>query len=303
MHSSKAPSAPLLPNSKRTLTPKKKKKKKKIHPEFPKSDYLGGYRPLREDFEVEWGSSCEDDIASLQFDSDESSDEYEMKLSLLELYNMRLEKRRQIKRFVVDHQLHNFKYQAKANNVRSKLHREIHHKMKKYLQIMSNAEYEEFVIGLVTQDLLEKRILELQEHRRNGITTFDEANNTIKCSNVTPKDSPVSQNVRTKPCGQPLSVNFSPTFEIEVRPASPVCDPFSGSFMPMDSNPCLQSNIWSVNDSNNGIDNNISFLLNNDQNHFFIEEEDEEEEEENFFCREEQLSDFIFDNPLTVVFW
>jgi hypothetical protein len=48
---------------------------------------------------VEWDMSCEEAIAELEFESDDSAEEYEMKLSLLEIYNSRLEKRRQIKKY------------------------------------------------------------------------------------------------------------------------------------------------------------------------------------------------------------
>jgi hypothetical protein len=50
---------------------------------------------------VEWDMSCEDAIAELEFESDDSAEEYEMKLSLLEIYNSRLEKRRMIKKYAI----------------------------------------------------------------------------------------------------------------------------------------------------------------------------------------------------------
>lgn len=48
---------------------------------------------MRDEFEEEWDLSCEQDIAQLEFGGEESAEEIEMKLSLLQLYNERLEKR------------------------------------------------------------------------------------------------------------------------------------------------------------------------------------------------------------------
>jgi len=119
--------------------------------------------------------SCEDAIADLEFESDDDPEELEMKMALLEIYNSRLERRRHIKKFVVDHKLHNRKYQSKKNLGRSRKHRELHSKMKKFLQVMTNEEYDEFVSDLAEEKELVKRICELQEYRTAGITTFKES--------------------------------------------------------------------------------------------------------------------------------
>lgn len=60
--------------------------------------------------------------------------------------------------------------------MRTKEHREIYNTYRRYLQIMSPEEYEAFTKGLADQKALEARILQLQEHRKKGITSLAEAN-------------------------------------------------------------------------------------------------------------------------------
>jgi hypothetical protein len=86
-----------------------------------------------------------------------------------------LEIRKKRSEFVVDKNLHDTKALERQSKMRTKEHREVYNTNRRYLQIMSPEEYEAFTRGLADQKALEMRILQLQEHRKKGITSLAEA--------------------------------------------------------------------------------------------------------------------------------
>lgn len=142
----------------------------------PSKIELNGYMPLRGEFENEWDNECESKVKDIAFEDNDTEEEADAKLKMLKCYNYRLEIRKKRCAFVVEKNLHDSKALERQSKMRTKEHRELHHTYRRYLQIMPPEEYEAFTKGLADQKALETRILQLQEHRKKGITSLAEAN-------------------------------------------------------------------------------------------------------------------------------
>jgi transcriptional adapter 2-alpha len=141
----------------------------------PSKIELNGYMPLRNEFENEWDNECESKVKDIAFEDNDTPEEAEAKLQMLKCYNYRLEIRKKRCAFVVEKNLHDTKALERQSKLRTKEHRELYNSYRRYLQIMSPDEYEAFTRGLADQKALETRILQLQEHRKKGITSLAEA--------------------------------------------------------------------------------------------------------------------------------
>ncbi len=95
-------------------------------------------------------------------------------MQLLQLYNWKLDRRAQRRQFVLDHGLHDLKKIAALEKKRTKEEKEVYTKTKKYLQLTTNEDYDEWVKGLVIEKQLKERIQQLQEYRRMGCHTLAE---------------------------------------------------------------------------------------------------------------------------------
>lgn len=146
--------------------------------------------PLRGEFETEWDNGAETKIKDIVFDEDDSPEQEEIKLQLLECYYHRVSTRKKRDRYetrlspsltlsyVVEKRLHDIKYLDQLTKARSKEANDLNERgiYKKYLQILSPEEYEEFLRDLAKQQQLEHQVLKLQAYRRRGIATMLEAN-------------------------------------------------------------------------------------------------------------------------------
>lgn len=108
-------------------------------------------------------------------EGDEPEDELDLKLSILEMFNERYDKRMAAKDLIFDRGLINYKTMSAAERKRSKEERDLITRTKVFARIQTSQDYEDFVEGLLYEITLRKRIAELQEYRRNGITTLAEA--------------------------------------------------------------------------------------------------------------------------------
>ncbi|GAA5993345.1 hypothetical protein JCM10908_001439 [Rhodotorula pacifica] len=108
-------------------------------------------------------------------EGDEPEAELDLKLSILEMFNERYDKRMAAKDLIFDRGLINYKTMSAAERKRSKEERDLITRTKVFARIQTSQDYEDFVEGLLYEITLRKRIADLQEYRRNGITTLAEA--------------------------------------------------------------------------------------------------------------------------------
>ncbi|SCZ89696.1 BZ3500_MvSof-1268-A1-R1_Chr9g10561 [Microbotryum saponariae] len=98
-----------------------------------------------------------------QAPGDEAQEDLELKLTLLDMFNERYDKRMAAKELIADRGLINYK-QAKE--------RDLILRAKPYAKIQTALDHETFVDGLLHEAALRKRISELQEYRRMGVTSI-----------------------------------------------------------------------------------------------------------------------------------
>ncbi|KAB5591258.1 Transcriptional adapter 2 [Ceratobasidium theobromae] len=105
----------------------------------------------------------------------ESTDSMQLKLSLLDMYNERLDARIEAKAIVLERGLTDHKRIQQAERKRSKEDREFINKLKPFARLQTADDFENLVAGLLYENTLKRRISELQHYRTMGITTFAEA--------------------------------------------------------------------------------------------------------------------------------
>lgn len=138
----------------------------------PHNHEIGGFMPARGEFDEEMPDhDAEKAVDVLAFDETDTKEEMQLKLTMLKLYNHTLERRQQRKNFIFQRRLTNFKHMRSADNKMDKLSRDIFSKYRVFAKMMSETDWDGLMQGLQEEQKLRKRIAELQEMRRFGITT------------------------------------------------------------------------------------------------------------------------------------
>ncbi|OWY97730.1 Transcriptional adapter 2-alpha [Phytophthora megakarya] len=136
---------------------------------------LAGYMPLRGDFDVEYDNEAEVIMADMEFSEGDHPAERELKLKVIQIYNEKLAKRVERKKFVVERGLLDYKLHQHTERKRPKEEREILAQMRPFARFQTPEEHDNFVEGLIAAMRLKKQILLLQEYRTNGVKTLVEA--------------------------------------------------------------------------------------------------------------------------------
>ncbi|KAK8861484.1 hypothetical protein IAR55_002305 [Kwoniella newhampshirensis] len=105
----------------------------------------------------------------------EDEDELEVKLAMLDIYFSKLDKREDAKEILFDRGLTEHKKIQAAERKRPKDERELIQRYKVFAKLQTAQDFEVLIEGLIYEQNLRKRIAELQEYRRMGITTGAEA--------------------------------------------------------------------------------------------------------------------------------
>ncbi|ORY89651.1 hypothetical protein BCR35DRAFT_317170 [Leucosporidium creatinivorum] len=105
---------------------------------------------------------------------DEPEADLELKLSVLEMFNERYDKRMAAKEVIFDRGLMNYKTISANERKRTKEERDLITRTKVFARVQTAEDAEVFVDGLLYELALRKRIAELQEYRRMGVTTIAE---------------------------------------------------------------------------------------------------------------------------------
>eukprot|EP00616_Rhizochromulina_sp_CCMP1243_P003341 CAMPEP_0118984516 /NCGR_PEP_ID=MMETSP1173-20130426/37931_1 /TAXON_ID=1034831 /ORGANISM="Rhizochromulina marina cf, Strain CCMP1243" /LENGTH=513 /DNA_ID=CAMNT_0006935181 /DNA_START=97 /DNA_END=1634 /DNA_ORIENTATION=+ len=136
---------------------------------------LLGYMPLRGDFDAEHDNDAETLLAEMEISPTDPPEELKLKLEVLRIFNARLDERERRKRFVVERNLFDFKKIQLADRKRPQDERELVARLRVFARFHSAEEHEKFVEGILEAKRIRKRIQELQEYRRLGIRTLNEA--------------------------------------------------------------------------------------------------------------------------------
>jgi transcriptional adapter 2-alpha len=136
---------------------------------------LAGYMPLRGDFDVEYDNEAELILADMEFSDGDHPAERELKLKVIQIYNEKLAKRMERKKFVVERGLLDYKLHQHTERKRPKEERELLAQVRPFARFQTPEEHDNFVDGLIAAMRLKKQILLLQEYRKNGVRTLAEA--------------------------------------------------------------------------------------------------------------------------------
>ncbi|THH29262.1 hypothetical protein EUX98_g4930 [Antrodiella citrinella] len=101
----------------------------------------------------------------------ETPESLAFKLTLLEMYNQRVEKRLENKALMFDRGLLNYKQMQAAEKKRPREEKEALMRLRPFAKLQTSEDFESFVTDLMYESILRKRIQELQHYRRMGLTT------------------------------------------------------------------------------------------------------------------------------------
>ncbi|CAM9351595.1 unnamed protein product, partial [Laminaria digitata] len=135
---------------------------------------LSVYAPLRGDFDHEHDDSAEELLANMEFRSTDHISEKQLKLDVIAVYNHRLDEREKRKRFVIEHNLLDYKKQQMGGKKRLREDRELVARLRPFARFSTPKEHDELIDNLLLAKKIRARIEQLQVYRQNGITTLAE---------------------------------------------------------------------------------------------------------------------------------
>ncbi|KAL4267447.1 Transcriptional adapter 2 [Pleurotus pulmonarius] len=101
----------------------------------------------------------------------ETPDSLTFKLTLLEMYAQRVEKRLEAKAIMFDRGLLEYKKMAAAEKKRPREEKELVHRLKPFAKLQTAEDFEVFTTDILYEAMLRKQIQELQSYRRLGLQT------------------------------------------------------------------------------------------------------------------------------------
>jgi transcriptional adapter 2-alpha len=136
---------------------------------------LAGYMPRRGDFDMEWENDAEKTIAEMEFTSDDTKEDRELKLDVLRIFNTKLDEREKRKQFIVDHGLLNYRENQEKLWRMPPDERHLVQRMRLFARFHTREEHEAFLNKIIEAKRLRKEIAKLQMYRRIGITSLADA--------------------------------------------------------------------------------------------------------------------------------
>ncbi|KAG0362575.1 hypothetical protein BC939DRAFT_464866 [Gamsiella multidivaricata] len=137
----------------------------------PANHEIAGYMPGRLEFETEYENEAEQTVKDMIFSEEDTPEEVDLKLMVLEIYNAKLNKRLERRKFVFERGFLEYKKNQAAEKKRTPKERELLNSVRVFAQLQTPEDYDKLVDGLLKEMHLRERIAELQEFRANGLTT------------------------------------------------------------------------------------------------------------------------------------
>ncbi len=133
---------------------------------------LTGYNVKRDEFDPEYDIDAELPLAEMEFRDTDTDLDKELKLTMLRVYNKRLNERVKRKQFIIDRGLLNVKKQQALERKRTPAEKEIHASVRVFARFLEPNEYEIMLEGLAAESRIRNRIAELKEYRKAGLHTL-----------------------------------------------------------------------------------------------------------------------------------
>ena len=138
-----------------------------------------GYHPKRGDFDQEYDMDAELLLADMEFFEEDTEEQIQLKNSVIELYNARLDERIRRKKFVIERGLLDLKRTQKFERKRSKEEREIINSMKIFARFNTEEEHQKLVQNLIKERLLREVIEQMKFFRSKGLTSLDQIDRDV----------------------------------------------------------------------------------------------------------------------------
>jgi transcriptional adapter 2-alpha len=154
--------------------------KQKPTASVPACHEVQGYMPGRLEFETEYFNEAEEAVQHMQFDpgdginarTGETEPEMELKMTVMEVYNSRLDARVERKKIIFEHQLLEYRKNQQADKKRTKEEKDLMNKAKPFARMMQHSDFEHFCKDLEYEHNLRQAISQLQEWRNMQITSL-----------------------------------------------------------------------------------------------------------------------------------
>ncbi|PLW06421.1 hypothetical protein PCANC_23313 [Puccinia coronata f. sp. avenae] len=134
-----------------------------------------GKEKPKDDKNVDDGDEDNEEVDEEPPLSDEPDLDLELKLTMLEIYNDKYDRRLQAKAVVFDRNVLEYKKIQAAERKLPKEIRDLVIRIKPFARLQTATDHEQFQEGLIYEMALRKRVAELQEYRKMGITTLADA--------------------------------------------------------------------------------------------------------------------------------
>ena len=152
--------------------------KQKPTASVPACHEVQGYMPGRLEFETEYFNEAEEAVQHMQFDpgdgvnprTGEIEPEMELKMTVMEIYNSKLDARVERKKVIFEHKLLEYRKNAALDKKRTKEERDLLNKAKPFARMMRHDDFEKFCEGLLYEHSLRQAISQLQDWRNHQIT-------------------------------------------------------------------------------------------------------------------------------------
>lgn len=115
------------------------------------NEAIAGWMPKRKDFVYEWDNEAEDVVAEMEITEEDTEGERELKLRVLEIYNMKLDERQRRKEFVISRNLLDMKAQEQADKKRPREEKELRDKLKPFARFNTDAEHKALLKGILDE--------------------------------------------------------------------------------------------------------------------------------------------------------
>lgn len=154
--------------------------KQKPTASVPACHEVQGYMPGRLEFETEYFNEAEEAVQHMQFEpgdgvnprTGEMEPEMELKMTVMDIYNSRLDARVERKKIIFEHKLLEYRKNTAADKKRTKEERELLNKAKPFARMMKHEDFEEFCKDLLYEHQLRQAIAQLQDWRQHQVDTL-----------------------------------------------------------------------------------------------------------------------------------
>lgn len=135
---------------------------------------IAGYMPKRQDFVYEYDNEAEEILGDMEIHVDDTPQDRELKLQVLDIYNRKLDERKRRKDFVLQRNLIDFKSHQASEKKRPKEERDLREKFRVFSRFISESEMERLINGIIADRKLRSQITAYQAARAHGATTVAE---------------------------------------------------------------------------------------------------------------------------------